>query len=97
MAKYSGMSAIQATSMQINEIYEAQLRELKRREILQHQKARTWEMPENTYERAMFESWLDSSETWKYGFGMDWLEVYNNMTRADRIKMVEEYKGGDMI
>lgn len=95
MAKYSGMSAIQATSMQIGEIYDAQMRELKRKMILHHQKEKTWMMPEDSYERHMFEIWLDEFDTWKYGFGMsleEYWEFNHNASRDEKIRMIEEYK-----
>ena len=92
MAKYSGMSAIQASTAQGYEIYHAQLREMERKMILHHQKEKTWLMPEYSYERHMFESWLDSPDLWRYGFNLEWLEVSMNISREERIKMIEEYK-----
>ena len=91
MAKYSGMSACEANAKAMGEVYAMQMHEVIRESILRHQRERTWEMPEGTYERAMFENWLDTPDTWKYGFQIEYYYA-RLLTREERIQKIIEYK-----
>lgn len=92
MAKYVGLSACEANAMAGREVYTMQQHEVVKESILRHQKEKTWEMPENTYERHMFETWLDDPDTWRYGFGLSYRDKVCKMTREERIQIVTNYK-----
>lgn len=92
MANYIGLSACEANAKAGREIYAVQMHEVVEESILRHQAEKTWEKPQNAYERHMFETWLDSVDTWEYGFGLDYRNIVTNMTREERIKMVIDYK-----
>lgn len=66
MARFTGMTPIEATSKIIGDRYEAQLKQVTIKKNDYYNEIKAWEYSVGTYERDMYENFISSVEYAKY-------------------------------
>lgn len=66
MARFSGMTPTQATSFIVEERQKSQEREITIEQYEYYASIKAWDMPQGTYERAMWEIFKESVEYKEY-------------------------------